>query len=67
MGSKAVMSGSCHFDRASYEESSVEFRIFVTLMFFNHGRVLKLGAPSRYHKDALTQEIILRELDFFQI
>ena len=32
-------------------------------MFFNHGRVLKFGAPSRCLK---SKEIILSELDFFQ-
>ena len=45
------MSGSCHFD-----EFGVEFWIFVIVMFFNHGWVLKFGAPLRYYKGALTQK-----------
>ena len=50
------MSGSYHFDRATNDEFSVEFWIFVIVMFFNHGWVLKFGTPSRDHKDALTQK-----------
>ena len=33
--------------------------MFVFVMFFNRSQVLKFGAPSRYYKGALTQEIIL--------
>ena len=51
-----LMSGSCHFDRASNDELSVEFWFFVIAMFFNCGWVLKFGAPSRYYKGALTQK-----------
>ena len=29
-----LMSGLCHFDRASNDEFSIEFRIFVIAMFF---------------------------------
>ena len=46
------MSGSCHFDRASNDEFSVKFRIFVIVLFFNHGQVLKFGASSRYYEGA---------------
>ena len=46
--------GSCHFDRASNDKFSVEFLIIV--IFFNYSQVLKLGALSRYYKDALTEK-----------
>ena len=49
------MSGSCLFDRASNDEFSVEFWIYVIVMFFNGDWVLKVGAPSRYYKVALIQ------------
>ena len=49
-----VMSGSCHFDRASNDKFSLEFWIFGIVIFFNHDRVLKFGDPSRSHKGALT-------------
>ena len=48
--------GSCHFDRASNDEFSVEFWIFVIVAFFNRSRVLKFGAPSRYYKSDITQK-----------
>ena len=51
-----LLSGSCHFDRASNVKFSVKFWIFVIVMFFNRDRVLKFGAPSRYYKGALTQK-----------
>ena len=55
------MSGSCHFDRVS-NEVIVKFWIFGIVIFFNHGQVLKFGAPSRHYKGALTQkEIILSD------
>ena len=60
----SLVSGSCHFNRASNDEFSIEFWIFDIDMFFNHKPVLKFGAPSRYYKGALTQK---SELDFFQI
>ena len=44
------MSGSSHFARASNDKYSVEFWIFVIVMFFNHRQVLKFWAPSRYYK-----------------
>ena len=48
----ALMSGSCHFDRASNEEVSDKFLV----IFYNGGRVLKFGAPSMYYKGAITQK-----------
>ena len=54
-----LRSGSCHFDRASNDESIVEFRIIVIVMFFNSSQVLKFGSPLRYYKDALTQRSFL--------
>ena len=51
------MFGSCHFDRASNDKFSVEFLIFGIVIFFNHDRVLKFGAPSRYYKCALIKKI----------
>ena len=60
------MSGSYHFNRVSNDKFSVEFWIFVIVMVFNYGRVLKFGVPSRYHRSA-QKGIILSELDFFQI
>ena len=51
-----LMSGSCHLNRASNDKFSVEFWIFGIVIFFNRGRVLKFGAPSRYYKGALTQK-----------
>ena len=52
------MSGSCHFNRASYKKFSVKFWIFVSVMFFTRGQVLKFGTPSssRVFKGALTQK-----------
>ena len=35
---------------------SVEYQIFVIVIFFNCGRVLQFGAHSRYYKGALTQK-----------
>ena len=49
-------SGSCHQMGASNDKFSVQFGIFVIVVFFNPGRVLKFGAPSRYNKGALFQE-----------
>ena len=40
-----LMSGSCHFDRESNDEFSVEFWTFVIVMFFNRSWVLKFRAP----------------------
>ena len=54
------MFGSCHFDRASIDEVSVKFWIFVIVMFFNRGQILKFGAPSRYYKGALTKRDKIR-------
>ena len=34
---------SCHFDRTSNNKFSVEFGIFVIVIFFNPCRVLKVG------------------------
>ena len=34
---------SCHFDRMSNDKFSVEFGIFVIVIFFNRDRVLKFG------------------------
>ena len=34
---------------------SVEYQIFVIVIFFNCGRVLQFGAHSRYYKGALIQ------------
>jgi hypothetical protein len=50
----SLMYGSCHFEGASNDKFSVEFWIFVIVIFFNLNRVLKFGAPSRYYKGALT-------------
>ena len=43
----SLMFGSCHFNRVSIDKFSVEFWIFGIVIFFNCGRVLKFGAPSR--------------------
>ena len=51
-----LMSGSCHLDRASNVEISVECQIFVIVIFFNCSRVLQFGVHSRYYKGALTQK-----------
>ena len=56
ISTSCLMSGSCHFNRASNDEFSVKFWIFVIVMFFNRGQVLKFGAPLRYYKGALTQK-----------
>ena len=61
------MSGSCHLDRASNVETGVEFQIFVIVAFFHCGRVLQLGAISRYYKGALTQEIIFSNVFFSNV
>ena len=50
------MSGSCHLDRVSNVEIGVECQIFVIIIFFNCGGVLKFGAHSSYYKGALTQK-----------
>ena len=49
------MSDSCHLDRASNVEISVECQTFVIVIFFNCSQVLQFGAHSRYYKGALTQ------------
>ena len=49
-------SGSCHFDRSSNDEFSIEFLIIVIVMFVNCSQALKFGAPSRYYKGVLTQK-----------
>ena len=56
-----IMSGSCHFDN---DEFSVEFWIFVIVIFLNCGRVLKFKVLEGCLN---SKEIILRKLDFFQI
>ena len=50
------MSGSCHLDKASNVEISVECQIFVIVIVFNCGQVLQFGAYSRYYKDAIAQK-----------
>ena len=50
------MSGSCHLDRVSNVKIGVECQIFVIVIFFNCGRVLKFGAHSRCYKGAFTQK-----------
>ena len=47
------MSGSCHLDEVSNAEIGAECQIFVILIFFNCGRVLQIGAHSRYYKSTL--------------
>ena len=42
-----LMSGSCHFDRASIVEIGVEYKIFAIIIFFNFVQVLQFGAHSR--------------------
>ena len=51
----SFMSGSCHLDRVWNVEIWVECQIFVIVIFFNCGWVLKFGAHSRYYKGALIQ------------
>ena len=50
------MSGSCHLDRASNVDISVECQIFVIVIFFNCDRVLHFRAHSRYYKTTSTQK-----------
>ena len=49
-----LMSGSCHLDRVSNFEISVECQIFDIVIFFNCDRVLQFETHSRHYKDALT-------------
>ena len=44
---RLLVSGSCHLDRVSNDEFSVEFWIFVIVLFCNRSQVLKFEAPSR--------------------
>ena len=50
------MSDSCHLDRASNVEISVECQTFVIVIFFNCSQVVQFGLHSRHYKDALTQK-----------
>ena len=43
-----LMRASCHFDRSSNVEISVECRKFIIDIFFNWGQAFHFGAPSRY-------------------
>ena len=65
------MSDSCHLDRVSNVEIGVECQIFVIVIFFNSGQVLKLEADSwYYYRDAFTLKSLIEEharLDFSDI
>ena len=45
-----------YLDRVMNVKIGVEFQMFVIVIFFDCGRVLKFGAHSRYYKGALTQK-----------
>ena len=58
--------GSCHLGRASNVKIGVECQIFVIVIFFNCGQVLKFKVHARYYKGALTQKkfVLLSNLIF---